>query len=171
MCNSRVADERKTMTETTPASVDEETLEVRRVVLIRAPRERVWEALTTPELIAEWFGDTTTLSGSTVGSTGVFGWDNYGDSAVEVVESVENEVFAFRWESEAGRGLSADNSTVARFTLEDDAAGTRLTVVERGFSELRGDRDAQRKLAGGNREGWDSELDELKAFLERQDSL
>ncbi len=51
-----------------------------------------------------------------------------------------------------------------RFTLEplDGGAATQLTVVESGFDNLRDPATAMES----NRGGWDSELDELVAFVE-----
>ena len=50
------------------------------------------------------------------------------------------------------------------FTLEPVGAGTRLTVVETGFAQLTD--DAHGKAFGGNTNGWQSELDELVAYLD-----
>lgn len=154
------------MTETTPAVVDDRTYDVTRTVLIRAHRSAVWEALTTPELIAEWFGDTATLDRLAVGGKGIFGWVDFGDVPIEIVEVEEPVAFAFRWGNDRG-----DETTLVRFTLDEVPEGTLLTVVETGFDALPGGDERRRTRANENRQGWDSELDELVAFLEKQDSV
>jgi uncharacterized protein YndB with AHSA1/START domain len=149
-----------------PDARAQEPLIVTRTVTIEAPRHRVWEAITVPELIAEWFGDTTTLD-LRVGGTGTFGWDDWGDFRVIVEEIDEPNSFAFRWARDKDVDPAQDNSTLVRFTLTDHPGGTELTVIETGWEELHGDVEAAMK---GNVDGWREELDELVAFLEKQDS-
>jgi uncharacterized protein YndB with AHSA1/START domain len=139
---------------------------VTRTVHIMAHRSAVWAALTQPELISEWFGDTATLD-LRVGGTGVMGWSDWGDFRVVVEEVDEPNVFAFRWGREPGKDPVAGASTVARFTLTDRDGGTELTVVETGWEEAGGDVES---LMKGNDQGWLEELGELQAFLEKQDS-
>ena len=50
------------------------------------------------------------------------------------------------------------------FTLAPAGAGTRLTVVESGFSQL--PEDAYRQAFDGNTTGWASELGELADYLD-----
>jgi uncharacterized protein YndB with AHSA1/START domain len=157
------------MTETTPAVVDDDTYTVTRTVLIRAHRSAVWEAITTPELMTEWFGEKAEFSSVSVGVTGTIGWDAWGDSPVEIVEVDEPTAFAYRW-GQNGKPISDDTATLVRFTLDDDVDGTRLTLVETGFNAIAGSDEHRRKRADENRKGWDAELDELVAFLEKQDS-
>lgn len=158
------------MTHTSPAIVDDETYTVTRIVLIRAHRQAVWEAITTPELMTEWFGQKAEFEAIAIGAVGTLGWDGYGDSPVEIVELDEPAVFAFRWGQE-GKPMDESTATLVRFTLDDDPDGTRLTLVESGFNRIAGDDEHRRKRADENRQGWDEELDELVAFLEKQDSL
>ena len=49
------------------------TLDITRSIDIKAPRTKVWAALTEPDLIAQWFGDTAEFD-PTPGAAGVFGW-------------------------------------------------------------------------------------------------
>jgi uncharacterized protein YndB with AHSA1/START domain len=56
-----------------------------------------------------------------------------------------------------------------RFTLEETADGTRLTVVETGWTWT--DDDERRAEAQETVAGWNEELDQLVALLERQDSV
>jgi uncharacterized protein YndB with AHSA1/START domain len=158
------------MTETSPAVVDDETYAITRVVLIRAHRAAVWEAITTPELMTEWFGQKAEFEKMEVGATGTLGWDGYGDFPVEIVEVDEPNTFAFRWGQES-EPISDETSTLVRFTLDDEPDGTRLTLVETGFNSVAGSDEHRRKRADENRQGWNEELDELVAFLEKQDSV
>jgi uncharacterized protein YndB with AHSA1/START domain len=146
---------------TTPARIDAEQYTVTRTVFITAPRERVWEALTVPEQITRWFGQTARFDSLTVGASGSFGWEGYGEFPVRIEEVDEPAAFAFTWGT-PGEPITPQNSTTARFTLEEVDDGTLLTVVESGFADLE---DPAASMED-NRGGWDSELGELVAYLE-----
>src|SRR3954465_12696234 len=145
-----------------PAVVDSEAFTVSRSVAIAAPVDKVWAAITEPEHIARWFGQSAELEGVRVGARGVFSFEGHGDFPVEVEEVDAPRMIAYRWSNDNARAISAErvdrkHSTVFRFTLEQQGSGTRLTVVESGFEALT---DPSASL-DGNRRGWDAELDEL----------
>jgi uncharacterized protein YndB with AHSA1/START domain len=142
-------------------------LSITRTVHIQAHRAAVWAALTEAELVSEWFGDTAELD-LAVGGTGVLGWDAWGNYRLVIEEIDEPRVFAWRWAREPDVDPAPGTSTLVRFTMEDAAGGTSLTVLETGWNDLAGDVEAAMK---GNEDGWIEELDELVAFLEKQDSV
>jgi uncharacterized protein YndB with AHSA1/START domain len=92
---------------------------IRREIVLPAPREEVWEALTEPERLADWFANDVDLD-LRPGGGASFRWSN-GETRTATVTEVDPERrLAFEWD---------DEGEVA-FTLADDAEGTRLTVVE-----------------------------------------
>jgi uncharacterized protein YndB with AHSA1/START domain len=91
-----------------------------REILLPAPRDDVWDALTDPERLEEWFANEVELD-LRPGGEATFRWAN-GEERHAVVETVEpEERLALRWEG-------GDGDVV--FTLADDLDGTRLRVVE-----------------------------------------
>jgi uncharacterized protein YndB with AHSA1/START domain len=137
------------------------SLDITRTIDINAPADKVWAALTEPDLIAEWFGDTCEFD-ATPGGTGVFGWKEHGQFRV-VVERVDRpKTLVYRWAREYDADPVPGNSTLVRFDLIENGAGTRLSLVETGFEEL----DDPQEGHDGNVEGWLVELDELVAFVE-----
>jgi uncharacterized protein YndB with AHSA1/START domain len=140
---------------------------VTRTVHISAHRSAVWAAITEPELISEWFGDSAELD-LRVGGTGRMSWSDYGEFRLIVEEIDEPNVFAFRWAREKDTDPKPGNSTLVRFLLSDKDGGTQLEVRETGWEEFEGDIEAGMK---DNTAGWVEELDELVAFLEKQDSV
>ena len=99
--------------------------EVRREVVLEEPVAEVWQALTDPERLAEWFANDVELDARRDGS-GVFRWDD-GSVRHAVVEELEPQRrFGFRW-YEPGCDESA---THVELTLEELPEGTRLVVVE-----------------------------------------
>ncbi|HEY1531923.1 MAG TPA: SRPBCC domain-containing protein [Galbitalea sp.] len=139
---------------------------VTRTVHINAHRSAVWAAITEPALVSEWFGDTASLE-LRVGAPGVFGWDEWGEFRIVVEEIDEPTAFAFRWAREKNTDPAPGNSTLVRFILSEKDGGTELTVRETGWEEFQGDVAANMK---DNTAGWIEELDELVAFLDKQDS-
>ena len=155
------------MTTNPPSVVDSDEFTVRRTITIQAPINKVWTAITEAEHLAKWFPHSAVLGAVAVGSEGVFTWDDYGNFAVRVEEVDPPRVIAYRWSNDSAQGAESDRidparSTVFRFTLEEIDGGTQLTVVETGFGTLS---DAAGSLES-HRGGWDSELDELVAYLE-----
>ena len=99
-------------------------VEVRREVVLEEAVEEVWQALTDPERLAEWFANDVELEAERGGS-GVFRWDD-GSVRHAVVEELEPQRrFGFRW-YEPGD----ETATHVELTLEELPEGTRLVVVE-----------------------------------------
>jgi uncharacterized protein YndB with AHSA1/START domain len=153
------------MTVNDPSTIDADAFTVRRTVTIAAAPDRVWAAVTRPELITQWFGNVAQLNRLEVGAEGEFGFEGYGRFPIRVEEVDAPHVVAYRLGNENATPSDLDgHSTVFRFTLEplDGGSATRLTVVESGFDAL----DDPAAAMESNRGGWDSELDELVAFVE-----
>lgn len=138
---------------------------VTRTVHIEAPRARVWKALTDPEVMAQWFGDSVEFASLEPGATGSIDWDGYGTFPIEITEVAPDDSFGFRWSGIPAVELN-EYSTHVRFTLSDAVTGTDVTVVESGFDTLPGGTRYRRARLEQNREGWDVELDELAMLLE-----
>ncbi len=93
-------------------------MEVQREIVVPAPVEEVWSALTEPERLEEWFANDVELE-LEPGGEGIFRWDD-GDERHAVVEEVVPERrFAFTW----------DESRVEIELAEIDE-GTRVLVKE-----------------------------------------
>ena len=153
------------MTTNQPSTVDSEEFTVRRTVTISASIDKVWAAVTETEHIVKWFGQRAVLDKVAVGGAGTFSFDGYGDFPVQIEELDPPHTIAYRWGNESAKAITPidpNRSTVFRFTLESIAGGTQLTVVESGFDTLT---DPAASMED-NRGGWNSELDELVAYLE-----
>ena len=141
-------------------------MDIRQEMVLRAPRETVWKALTTPEGWTGWF--SSQVEGNfQVGEIMIldFGPDTrcYG----KVVERVENSSFAYRWHPGEDCPMDKypeDQMTTVRFSLAEHPDGTLLTVVETGFENIPESRRAN--CVKLNTEGWAWELEELQAFVE-----
>ena len=98
-------------------------MNVTREIELESPPEEVWDALTDPERLEEWFANDVELDAEP-GGEGVFRWDDGEVRHAVVEEVVPLERFAFTW----------DGSRVV-IELEAVAVGTRVTVVESPLAE------------------------------------
>jgi uncharacterized protein YndB with AHSA1/START domain len=134
--------------------------EVRKVLEINAPRERVWAALTEADQLVRWFPDKIAEVDLRPGGAIRIEWQDgeFDDGTVVLVEELSR--FTFRWH---GAGFDSPE-TLVEFTLEPVEGGTRVVVVESGFSKVR---EEKRESAWRDNDGgWAKELGELKVFLE-----
>ncbi len=132
--------------------------EVERSMWIDAPPERVWQAISEPDQIAQWYlppamgfamslADDGTLS-VTVGEMGI---------AIARLEGVV-----------APRQLTSislpDDQIAATYSLEADMNGTRVTVRLSGLEALSAEAAQERIAPLGT--GWSKALENLKAYVE-----
>ncbi|GAA4428247.1 hypothetical protein GCM10023169_29170 [Georgenia halophila] len=147
------------------AVTDPETFTVRRTIMIAAPLEKVWTAVTDPEHISRWFGRTV-LVGQGAGAHGTITWPGEGAVPLRVEAFDPPRNVTYRWCNDDARPapdtVDGAPSTIFTFTLEPMASGTRLTVEETGF-ELTSDPAGNLE---SHRQGWDGELDKLVILLE-----
>lgn len=131
---------------------------IERQVFIRAPRSRVWRALTDPIEFGAWFG--VTVEGMFAPGARVRGrithkgyehltWD------ITIDRMEPERLFSWRWHPyavEPSVDYSPEPPTLVVFELEDVQGGTRLTVVESGFDDVPFPRRAQAYRMSS--EGW-----------------
>ncbi len=136
---------------------------IERTVELRHPPQRVWDAVTTADGLASWFGDRVEID-LRPGGEATMTWDESGDVASMRVERVEEPaVFGFTWHV---HGLPQEDPrrTYVELVLEPTPDGTRLTVTETGFAQLAPEQHDS--AFGGNTRGWQHELGELVAHLD-----
>jgi len=132
---------------------------IERSILIDAPVERVWTIVTEPEHLGTWFGDA---GASRSGDIITMAWKEHGEAELRVVREDAPRVFAFRWDAnDAGVG-----DTLVEFTFTPEGSGTRLQVVESGFSRLNTSAQRQQELRDGNTRGWAHELGDLERYAQ-----
>lgn len=149
----------------TRSRIDEDSATVTRTVRIEAPRDLVFEVLTRPDQMAQWFGQSADFpQGVHLGAEGTFGWRDHGDFPARVELYEPPSGFAFTWGT-PGEPIRQDNSTTATFSLQEEEGVTVLTVTESGFDTL-GEAAGRRAAMEENAQGWTEELDDLVAHAE-----
>ncbi|HKE18642.1 MAG TPA: SRPBCC family protein [Kofleriaceae bacterium] len=149
-------------------------------VLLRAPRDRVWQAITDATRFGTWFGvelDGPFVAGSRVGGRIVptrvdpevaAMQKPYTGMAFEcTVDRIEPmDRFSFRWHPfavEPGVDYSGEPTTLVTFELEDAAGGTRLRITESGFDKIPLERRA--KAFAANDGGWTKQAELIAKYL------
>ena len=95
-------------------------MDVRREIVFPTKPAEVWEALTEPERLEDWFATEVELE-PRPGGRGTFRWGNGEERSVSVEEVDPERLLTLRWEDDGGEVV---------FTLEPVPEGTRLVVVE-----------------------------------------
>jgi uncharacterized protein YndB with AHSA1/START domain len=139
-------------------------------ITLRAPRSRVWRALTDAAEFGQWFG--VELEGSFVIGERIQGRITHpGCDKLLMqlwVERMDAEqLFSYRWHPHGGTpDFDVDNepTTLIEFTLEDVDGGTQLTVIESGFDALPEDKRHEHFVR--NEGGWTAQMDNIRAHLD-----
>jgi uncharacterized protein YndB with AHSA1/START domain len=142
-------------------------LMIDREILIEAPVEVVWQTITEPDQISQWFADRVDL----VVEPGAHGFMEFGDQGGPVVVEVVDPPtrFSFRWNHPRGEEPVAGNSMLVEFTLTPEGGErTRLRVVESGHELLTWPNAEKKRYADEHREGWGEYLDRLAALLAKR---
>lgn len=131
-----------------------EAIVVERSIIVKADREQVWRAITTPEYIEKWF-EPIHFERLIVGEALAFGWG--GKASIALIEPMDR--FGFRWQIAPPHPAQ----TLVVFALVTVPEGIRITVTEQGFEALPDEvRLARFK---DNVEGWTHMLGQLSAYL------
>jgi len=142
---------------------------IEKKILLRAPRSRVWRALTDADEFGAWF--RVKLEGRFAVGQRVKGritHPGYEHVTMEVtVERMDAErCFSFRWHPYAVDpkvDYSTEPTTLVEFRLEDAPDGTMLTVVESGFDRIPAERRAEAYRM--NTGGWVAQLESIQRHV------
>lgn len=154
---------------------------IEKQVLLRAPIERVWRAISDAEQFGRWFGarfDGPFTAGArasgTIEQTEVdpeiarhqapYAGTPF-DILVERMEAPRH--FSFRWHPGAEPDEERDDNarTLVTFELEEVPEGTRLTIRETGFERISVERRA--KAFEENEGGWEAQTTLIEKYLAR----
>jgi uncharacterized protein YndB with AHSA1/START domain len=143
---------------------------IHKTIVIKAPRSRVWRALTNADELSQWFG--VNLKGATfapgLAARGPITIDGYRHVVFEVLveQMVPERLFSWRWHPYAvdpNVDYSKEPRTLVVFELEEVSGGTKLTVVETGFDSLPAHRRADALKM--NDEGWAIQLQNIETHV------
>lgn len=150
-------------------------------VVLRAPLDRVWRAISDAEQFGRWFGvrfDGPFVAGAAVGAAiaptvvddevAKRQQAHAGKRSTWQIVAIEpKRRFAYRWHPfavEPDIDYEAEPTTLVEFTLSETPDGVLLTIVESGFDAI----PASRRSASfeANSEGWAIQTDMVRRYLE-----
>lgn len=140
-------------------------------VVLRAPRGRVWRAITDAGEFGTWFG--VKLEGPFTEGANVRGritYPGYEHLTMDVfVERIDPErYFAYRWHPAAvdpKADYSQEPTTLVEFHLEEADQATVLTIVESGFDRIPLARRAEAFRM--NEGGWTEQVRNIERHVSR----
>jgi uncharacterized protein YndB with AHSA1/START domain len=159
-----------------------DTDRIQKRVLLRAPLERVWNAVSDAAAFGSWFGAAfdgpfepgrvmkgkivPTKADPDVAKT----QEPYAGAAIELaVDRIEPmRLFSFRWHPFAVDpkvDYSDEPMTLVTFELESVEGGTQLTITESGFDRIPTARRA--KAFEMNDHGWTAQAKLIEKYLSR----
>jgi len=136
---------------------------IEREIVLKAPRARVWRALSNAEEFGDWFGVSFKGKAFVAGQSikGQITYPGYEHLVFEAwIERIEPEQrLSFRWHPAAvdpAADYSQEPTTLVEFELKAVEGGTLLRLVESGFDKVPASRrqEAFRMNSGG----WDEQM-------------
>jgi uncharacterized protein YndB with AHSA1/START domain len=146
-----------------------DTGRIEKQIVLKAPRSRVWKALTDTKEFSAWFGvdmDGRFTAGKPI--RGRITHPGYEGIVMEVlVERIEPETFfSWRWHPyahDAKVDYSKEPMTLVEFRLDEVPEGTRLSVVESGFDKVPAwRRDEAFRM---NSAGWAAQMEHIRKHV------
>lgn len=141
---------------------------IERAIHVDAAPEVVYDVISSPEHLREWWPDDVELD-PVPGGTGTLTF-GHGDERgtvvlpMTVLEADRPHRFSFRWAYELDEVASPTNSFLVVFELEPSGAGTLLRLTETGFRERGWEGAVLEERYQLNVVGWDHFLPRLVAY-------
>lgn len=144
---------------------------IEREIRIEASPGTVFEVITSPEHLKEWWPDEAAFE-PVPGATGelVFGDRASGDAQIPqltVLDAVPSRLFSFRWIHPAGEEAREGNSLHVTFELTPSDGGTVLRMTETGFRERGWDEATALAAYRDHESGWNFFLPRLAPYAEK----
>ena len=131
-------------------------------IIINVPTEKVWEALTTPEMIRQYlFGTQVTTDwqvGSSITYRGEWQGKAYEDKGKILQVEPQKLLVSTYWSSLSGLADIPENYNTVRYELSAEGSRTQLTIIQ--------DNNATQEDASHSEQNWKMVLDGIKNLLE-----
>ncbi|WP_033818017.1 SRPBCC domain-containing protein [Kitasatospora sp. MBT63] len=144
---------------------------IERELHIDASPEVVFEVLSTPEHIRDWWSAETAFEPA-AGATGSLTWTDQDTGRREtapftVVRADPPRTFSFRWTYDEGETAGPGNSLLVTFELVPAGEGTLVRFRETGYRERGWEAAVLEAYYNDHRQGWDFYLARLAASAAR----
>jgi uncharacterized protein YndB with AHSA1/START domain len=136
-------------------------------VNIHATRDEVWDALTNPDIIKQYFFGTNAttdwIPGHPIKFTGEWKGKKYEDKGT-VLDIVENELIKYSyWSSMSGIEDRPENYAILTYTITGVDGDVKVSVLQENIPD--------EKMKAHSEENWNKVLQRLKKLLEKDTSF
>ena len=143
---------------------------IERKVLLKAPRARVWRALSDAAEFGSWFGvdfkGKSFVAGKQVRGMVTYPGFEHVTMEITIERVVPERLLPWRWHPAAidpKVDYSQEPTTLVVFELQEVDGGTMLTVVESGLDKIPLARRAD--VFRMNSSGWDQQMKSIKKHV------
>jgi uncharacterized protein YndB with AHSA1/START domain len=145
---------------------------VEREIHIDAAPHVVFDVISSPDHIREWWGGAETDLEPVVGATGQLVWAGEGGgeahvAAITVVDVRPPRLFSFRWVHPAGEAATETNSLLVTFELAPSGSGTVLRLTETGFRQMGWEAAVLEEAYREHTVGWDTFVPRIAEYVAR----
>lgn len=142
---------------------------IEKIIVLDAPRSRVWRAISDAEEFGKWFG--VDLEGPFAPGETVHGritLPGYEHLTMDVmVDKLEPErLLSFRWVPhvmDPDADTSGEPTTLVEFRLDEVPEGTRLTLTESGFDAIPDEHRKETFIR--NEQGWTEQMKNIEKHV------
>ena len=144
---------------------------IEREIHIEASPEIVFEVISTPEHLREWWPDDAVIE-PVPGAVGEIVFGDRSDPEATIVPVTVIDVdpphrFSFRWVNGADEVAGPGNSLLVTFELSPAGSGTALRMTEVGFREMGWEVAVLEQQYQEHGQGWDYYLPRLADYVTR----
>jgi|SRR6185436_3719306 len=133
-------------------------------ITVNAPVSKVWEALTKPEIIKQYFFGTNTKTdwkpGSPITFEGEWEGKSYKDKGT-IMNVEPNKLIRYSyWSSMSGIEDKPENYVIITYRLEEEKGKTNLSITQENIPD--------EKTKVHSEQNWNMVLTDLKKLLEKE---
>jgi uncharacterized protein YndB with AHSA1/START domain len=130
-------------------------------ISIHAPIATVWDVITRPEYIGQWFGCQVEID-ARPGGKGKLIWGEDFEAPLDIVAVEKPHLFSFLWIAPDEENKPARQQTLVAFRLTEDGAQTKLSLTESAFEKLAITAEQKATLIANHSSGWTDFLSTLQ---------
>jgi len=146
---------------------------IEKEIVMKAPRAKVWRALTDAQQFSRWFGvqmDDPFAPGARARGRITYPGKEHLTMELEIERMEPEHLFSWRWHPYAvdpERDYSQEPTTLVVFELDEVPEGTRVRVTETGFDRIPLFRRAEAFRRNSN--GWAQQMENVARYVAQQE--
>jgi uncharacterized protein YndB with AHSA1/START domain len=136
-------------------------------ITVNAPISKVWDALTKPEIIKQYFFGTDIITDWKVGCPitfkGIWQGKSYSDKGTVLAFEPKKLISYSYWSSMSGIEDKPENYVIVTYKLSEDNDKTRVSITQQNIPD--------EKMKEHSEQNWNKVLHDLKDLLEKPEVI